>query len=191
MSLSIYCPHCHQRTALSIAVNEQKGAATICHDKYRRRWWIGLCNGCGEPCLVRGDGDVIYPHPLPTPSDRLIPEAMRNDLDEAKLCLSVQCFRASAVMARRCVQQACISKGCKKLDLVQQIAEIRQAGHITRDIEEWATVVRWIGNDAAHPGGDPVSKEDAEDSLKLAEQFLHVLFVTPALAKARRAERGK
>jgi hypothetical protein len=25
----------------------------------------------------------------------------------------------------------------------------------------------------------------------LAEQFLHVLFVTPALAKARRGQRGK
>jgi hypothetical protein len=94
-------------------------------------------------------------------------------------------------MARRCVQQACLTKGCKKGDLVGQIAELTQAGHITKDIEEWATVVRWIGNDAAHPGGQAVTKEDAEDTLKLAEQFLHILFVTPALAKARRTQRGK
>jgi hypothetical protein len=53
------------------------------------------------------------------------------------------------------------------------------------------TVVRWVGNDAAHPGGQEVLKDDAEDTLKLAEQFLHVLYVTPALAKARRVARGK
>jgi len=44
--------------------------------------------------------------------------------------------------------------------------------------KEWATVVRWVGNDAAHPNKDAVSKEDAEDCLRLAEQFLHVIFVS-------------
>jgi hypothetical protein len=128
---------------------------------------------------------------MPSQTDKNIPEDLRRDLDEAKLCLSVQCYRACAVMARRCIQQACVNKGCKKDNLVGQIAELTQAGHITKDIEEWATVVRWIGNDAAHPGGQAVSKDDAEDTLKLAEQFLHVLFVTPALAKARKTQRGK
>lgn len=120
-----------------------------------------------------------------------MPEDLRKDLDESKLCFSVNCFRAAAVMARRCVQQACIRKGCKKTNLVEQIGELRQEGHITKDIEEWVTVVRWIGNDAAHPGNVSVSKDEAEDCLKLAEQFLHVLFVTPAVAKERKKERGK
>lgn len=82
-------------------------------------------------------------------------------------------------------------KGAKAGDLVAQIKELTSLAIITKDVEEWATVVRWVGNDAAHPGKDPVTKEDAEDALKLAEQFLHVIFVTPAIAKARRAARGK
>ena len=120
----------------------------------------------------------------------MIPEDLRKDLDEAKLCFSVQCFRAAAVMSRRCIQQAWVLKGCKDTDLVAQIAELTKDGHITKDIEEWATVVWWIGNDAAHPGGQRISKEDADDCLKLAEQFLHVLFVTSAIAKARRTASG-
>ena len=60
-----------------------------------------------------------------------------------------------------------------------------------KDIQEWATVVRWVGNDAAHPNKDEVKKEDADDCLRLAEQFLHVIFVTAAIAKARRSARGK
>ena len=190
MALSIHCPHCKERTALSISTNANR-QHNIWKNQFGHEWWIGICNGCGRPCLVCGEGDIVYPHPLPSQTDNSIPEALRRDLDEAKLCLSVNCFRACAVMARRCIQQACLLKDCKNANLVGQIAELTQAGHITKDIEEWATVVRWIGNDAAHPDGQAVSKEDAEDTLKLAEQFLHVLFVTPAIAKARKTKRGK
>ena len=190
MALSIHCPHCNEKTALSVSQN-LRGHENLWNDKYGRQWFIGICNGCGEPCLICNGGERIYPHPLPSPTDKHIPDDLRRDLDEAKLCFSVQCFRACAVMARRSIQQACITKECKKDNLVEQIAELTEAGHITKDMKEWATLVRWIGNDAAHPGGQAVTKEDAEDTLKLAEQFLHILFVTPALAKARREQRGK
>jgi hypothetical protein len=71
------------------------------------------------------------------------------------------------------------------------LQELASNGVITKDLKEWADVVRWVGNDAAHPSKDEVNKEDAEDILKLAEQFLHVIYVAPAIAKERRAKRGK
>ncbi|MEW6616638.1 MAG: DUF4145 domain-containing protein [Thermodesulfobacteriota bacterium] len=152
---------------------------------------VGICNGCHHPVLVRGQGYDIYPAPMPTPTNKAIPQALTEDLNEAKMCFSVGCYRACAAMARRCIQAACLDKGATEKDLVKQIKELTQAGIITKDIEEWATVVRWVGNDAAHPGKDPVKKDDAEDCLKLAEQFLHVIYVTPSIAKARKVARGK
>ena len=137
------------------------------------------------------DGEKIYPSPLPEPTDPNIPEDLARDLDEAKMCFTVNCYRACAVMARRCIQNACLQKGTVAKDLVNQIIELADKGIITKDIAEWATVVRWVGNDAAHPGKDEVKKEDAKDCLELAEQFLHVIFVTSAIAKARRTARGK
>ena len=47
----------------------------------------------------------------------MIPEDLRKDLDEAELCFSVQCFRAAAVMSRRCIQQACIFEGVQGYEL--------------------------------------------------------------------------
>ena len=116
---------------------------------------------------------------------------MRIDLIEAKLCYSIDAFRACAVMARRTMQNACIDKGAKKGDLVNQIKELQTNGTITKDLAEWANVVRWVGNDAAHPNKDSVEKEDAEDILSLAEQFLQVLYVAPAIALSRKTIRGK
>jgi hypothetical protein len=198
MPTSIFCPHCLKHTALSIAPTEYEGdygrryhTPAIWENEQGQKWWIGVCNSCQMPCLVLNRGQVIYPDPMPSPTDPLVPKDLARDLDEAKKCFSVGCFRACAAMARRVAQLACIQKGAKKSNLVEQIAELSQTGVITKDIGEWATVVRWIGNDAAHPNKDDVTKEDAEDCLKLAEQFLYVIFVTPAIAKARRAAKGK
>jgi hypothetical protein len=198
MAISIFCPYCHKHTELSFA-------PVKCKDKYGltfttpatwesddgRYWWIGVCNACQQPCLVQDRGVRVFPQPLPSPTDPNIPKELASDLDEAKMCLAVQCYRACAVMARRCIQNACIAKGAKSDNLIGQVKELTQTGVITKDIEEWATIIRWVGNDAAHPGKDPVLNEDAQDVLKLAEQFLHVIFVTPALAKARKTARGK
>ena len=51
--------------------------------------------------------------------------------------------------------------------------------------------MRWVGNDAAHPDKQAVTKEDAEDILHLAEQFLNVIYVAPAIAKEQLTKRGK
>ncbi len=198
MSVSIYCPHCHRYTSLSVAPTRYTDSygkdgvtgAVWQADEYHK-WWIGVCNSCKMACLVLNDGVSIYPAPLPSPTDKNIAQELARDLDEAKMCFSVGCYRACAVMARRCIQNACLEKSAKEKDLVKQIKELTQNGIITKDVEEWATVVRWVGNDAAHPGKDKVTKEDAEDSLKLAEQFLHVIFVTSAIAKTRKTKRGK
>lgn len=79
----------------------------------------------------------------------------------------------------------------KKSTLQEQITELSDNGLITRDLKEWADVVRWIGNDAAHPGSDIVTAEDADAILKLAEQFLHVVYVAPAIAKSLRTQKKK
>lgn len=128
---------------------------------------------------------------MPTPTEDRIPENIRKDLIEAKQCFQVNAFRGCAVIARRTIQSACIDKGSTKTDLIHQLKEIKENGIITNDLKEWADVVRWVGNDAAHPNKSEVTKEDAEDILHLAEQFLHVIYVAPAIAKEQKIKKGK
>jgi uncharacterized protein DUF4145 len=195
--ISIYCPHCHLHTSIEPApVEIERGYDTfhvgaIWKQAYDSAWWIGVCNYCNRPVLVQNEAITVYPHPLPEPTDANVPEIIRTDLDEAKQCFAVSAWRAAAVMARRAMQSAAIERGAVKDRLADQIAELAIQGKITVDLKEWADVVRWVGNDAAHPGGQPVAREDAEDILKLAEQFLHVLYVAPAIAKELRTRKGK
>lgn len=198
MPVSISCPYCQRHTALSVGKAQYYGTygkiqyvSAAWTNELNERWWIGICNGCSKPVLVKNKGEEIYPHPFPSPTDNRIPDPMRSDLMEAKLCNSIKAFRACAVMARRTIQNACIEKGAKKKDLVDQIKELQANGTITKDLQKWADVVRWIGNDAAHPNKDTVEKDDADDILDLAEQFLQVLYVAPAIAQTRKTIRKK
>jgi hypothetical protein len=132
----------------------------------------------------------IYPTPRPEPTAPEIPAAIAADLDEAKTCFVNDCFRACAVMARRCLEAACVEKGATGKTLVQKVDDLRSKGVITADLAEWAHTLRHIGNDAAHDLTATVDKDDATDLLELAKQFLQVVFVAPAIAAARRAARG-
>ena len=196
--ISIFCPYCHKYTSLTAAtqrVSTGTGRDVIVRvewkDSDKEPWWIGLTNCCQSPVLIHEEGDIIYPTPLPSPTDKRIPESIRQDLEEAKMCFSINAYRACAVMARRAMQSACIEKGATKDSLSDQLKELASNGVITKELKEWADVVRWVGNDSAHPNAEKVTKEDADDILKLAEQFLHVLYVTPAIARERRTVRGK
>jgi Domain of unknown function (DUF4145) len=200
MSTSIYCPHCHKHTDLRQAQHivskhtsglQKEIKVPASWNENNRDCWIGVCNACQNPVLVLHGGAIIYPEPRPTPTDNNIPENIRLDLDEAKRCFVSSCYRGCAVLARRVIQVTCLSKGAKKQTLDHQIGELFTTGVITKDVKDWATVVRWVGNDAAHSDEQAVTREDAKDCLDLAEQFLHIIFVTPAIASARRAERGK
>lgn len=197
-AVSIYCPHCHRYTSLTAATRDlvtERGVFTVpcAWEQYATDvWWIGVCNNCNQPALVLNDGrEHLYPDPLPSPSDDRILENIKNDLDEAKLCFSVSARRACAVMARRAMQSACLAKGASKARLVDQLQELLDNGTITKDLKKWADVVRWVGNDAAHPDSPEVTRDDAEDILKLAEQFLHVLYVAPAIAEERMSKRKR
>lgn len=194
--LSVYCPICHRYTAVGVArvwVNRatDHAVSAVWDDVRGNKWWIGVCNYCGDPMLVQNDGSKIYPHPLPKPTSNSIPPEIREDLDEAKSCCSVSAWRAAAVMARRAMQSAATKMGSNKNKLADQIADLATKGEITRQLKEWADAVRWVGNDAAHPGGQPVTQKEAEDVVSLAEQFLHTLYVTPAIADSLRTRIGK
>lgn len=194
--ISIYCPHCHKHTSLDIAraaygpEYAPKYTGAIWKKNDYEKWWIGICNNCDNPVLCLNSGESIYPNPLPSPTDHRIPEDIRGDIDESKYCYSIGAFRASAVMARRAMQNACMEKGATKRNLIEQINELKENGTITNDLKEWADVVRWVGNDAAHPNKDQVEQDDSKDILDLAEQFLHIIYVAPAIAKERRENRN-
>ncbi|MFX1567224.1 MAG: DUF4145 domain-containing protein [Promethearchaeota archaeon] len=196
LKISAYCPYCNQHTLITIVDNNLELCGrghTQCVHKIRgtnHLWWIGECHNCNRVVLVLNNGIEIYPRPKPEESDKRIPNNVKEDFDEAKMCFSVNCYRASSAMSRRALETCCIDKGADKSKNLQgMIEDLFTLGIITKDIKDWADTVRWIGNDAVHVSANKVESEDAEDILDLAKQIFHIVYIAPAIAKSRQAKR--
>lgn len=198
LKTSAYCPHCNQFTLITVVTNNiERYGSKLTKCIYRDRvpgciWWIGECHNCNRVVLVLNNGIEIYPKPKPKLSDERIPEDIREDIDEAKMCFSVKCYRASTAMFRKALEACCVAKGTSKnKNLEGKIDELFEEGIITKNIKDWAHTIRWIGNDALHINANKVTREDAEDILKLAEQIFNNIYVFPAISKERLEKREK
>ena len=158
-------------------------------------WAMAECPSCDNIVLIKMkidssgyDNDAlvlveIIPALLPNPTDDRVKREIKIDIDEAKICFSVKAYRACAIMCRRALQTICMDNGATPdATLEDQIKELLDNGTITKKIADWATSVRWVGNDAAHPGNEEVTLEDADKILKLTEQIANNLYVTDALS---------
>jgi len=199
---SIYCPYCHSYTALSKARGaDVSGEHIQGYSIYyceTGKWWIGICNNCQKGVLIHeidmGHGyeiKEIFPQPLAKLIDDRIPDFIKNDLEEANKCMSIQAYRATCGLARRILQLICLDKGAtegKKLH--QQIDELFENGDITKDIKEWAHSVRFVGNDALHPNKDTpiIERDDAEVIMNLVEQIVHILYIASTIAEEKRTK---
>lgn len=138
------------------------------------------------------EGKIVYPEPLPEPTNSAVPEPMRGEMDEAKRCFSIKAYRATSLMARRIIQIALIGKGANtKKTLFEQVKELRSKGIITEDILKATDAVRLVGNDAAHSKDFDVTEEEALEVLELAEVFLEALYVIPSITKKIKDRRDK
>ena len=68
---SAFCPYCHRYTALSVVRSIYGGDYLCVHqsEKDKKYWWMGICNNCGELCLVYDNGVRVYPNPQPSLTD--------------------------------------------------------------------------------------------------------------------------
>lgn len=212
-SVSLHCPFCGRHTAVSVAPLSVPGdvgrrsvlpalGQMLGYDTGGHFWWLGKCNGCEMPLLVCNEGRYVYPTPQAGPVSTYIPDPMRGDLREAKLCLAAGAWNAAVVLARRALQCATVERGAPKGDpLWKQIRWLDDNRKITPEQREWADAARWVGNDGAHgtepnvAAGQPVivgvTEEDAKATVELVEHLFETLYVATKRAREQAAKRGK
>jgi hypothetical protein len=149
-------------------------------------WTLVQCRRCLQPTLqVREDfgdgfsGDehpaTIYPAPRRLPAD--VPPGLRREWEEARACFDAKAYSACAVMVRRTLEGTCQEQGIKQRTLEKSLEKLAADGLIDRTFQQWADVLRRVGNKGAHYTGAPVSREDAQDALAFAESLLDHIYL--------------
>jgi Domain of unknown function (DUF4145) len=209
------CPHC------SIHFHEnwyqdffRRGAAILQADDSPTRWSYhsALCPECHDVTVEIGTGTIIglggllqvanwrqvYPigsNRGPVPPE--VPQDVAGDYVEACNVLPIS-SKASAALARRCLQTMLHAQGYKSKDLAKEIdlllGETDPSKALPQKLRLVVDGIRNFGNFSAHPIDDKttlqiidVEQHEAEWCLEIIEEFFEHFYVGPTTALARKA----
>lgn len=183
------CPHCRAKLMTFNCVTEAKcSTGTI-------TFW--QCAGCTEGVLIkkevslsrigRLDNVTMWPKLTAIEVPEFTPDSIGDFLKEAKKSFATGATTASAIMARKSLEETVKHFGATGNNLKEKINDLGAKGLITQSFVNWAHEVRYIGNDAAHESS-PVSKEDAQQAVSFTEMFLTYVFTMPGQIAVRRSK---
>lgn len=144
--------------------------------------------------------DTLSAYPTNTfrkPTPKEVPAHIKEDYEEASRVLPIS-QKASAALARRCLQAIMRGQGYTQKDLAKQIDALLNESNSSKAIptalRQTVDVIRNFGNFSAHPVTDqttlqiiPVELGEAEWCLDILEDMFDHYYVKPAEAKARKA----
>jgi HEPN domain-containing protein len=119
-----------------------------------------------------------------------IPDAIKDTLEEAIKCHGTACFKASAIMVRRVLEELCSDRNAKGKNLKERLEALKGTVVIPQELLDAADELRILGNDAAHIEAkeyDNVGREEAEAAIELAKELLKAVYQYAALVSKLRA----
>jgi len=159
-------------------------------DLYYKFVHIGECPQCRHHIVVIAGSEVLedaelidyQPKLSKVIASEFIPDNIRDDFVEAKMCLQMDAIKAAAAMSRRALQSSAYEKGAPDKKLLDQLKWMFEQGIITKSLYNLAEKIRIIGNEGAHPskdGIDEVKKKESETIVKFLEKYLDHVYITP------------
>ena len=108
---------------------------------------------------------------------QLIPDIVRNSLNEAKICYKARAYSACAVMCGRALEGICRFYKTKSENLYSGLKELLEKKIIDERLYQWGEALREERNLGAHASEEAISKEDAQDLLDFANAICEYIFV--------------
>ncbi len=194
---NILCPHCNTATSLNAVLIEDDHAfmpdrssegqqvyekAVVFAIKeaeypYKVDYGIFQCRACSERFVAKKEEytDWVVAYPLPyKPVDKEIPEPIKSQFEEARLCFVVDAYLGCLLVCRTALIAVQRNKG------VANLKELREKGLISNTLYEQADEVRLWANMVSHEDiPDKVVKDDCEQLLAYMEALLYAIYVEP------------
>jgi len=129
-----------------------------------------------EPENLWSSARRVWPLPSFQPS-HLIPALIRDSLEEARKCIQVGAYRASAVMSGTAIEGMCVHFKTKDTNLSGGLRELLQTKVIDDRLFEWGEELRRHRNLGAHADVRGITARAAQDLLDFAVAICEYVFV--------------
>lgn len=108
-----------------------------------------------------------------------LPGRILASLEEAIKAHAAGCYRASALMVRRVLEELCEDKQAQGANLMQRIQALNGTVIVPQDLLAAADELRLLGNDAAHIEAktyDQIGADECEIAIELAKELLKAVY---------------
>jgi len=119
-----------------------------------------------------------------------LPTPIKDSLEEAIKCHAAGCYKASALMVRRTLEEVCEDKNLEGNTLKDRISALGGAALIPKELIDAADELRLLGNDAAHIEAktyDSIGKNEIEIAIDLTKELLKGVYQYSSLVNRLRA----
>lgn len=164
----------------------QKPVVASCRASLKQREEIVACIGnFGRTVIHRVEVTAVFPTPMPPYSHPSLPENVRATFIDLQRMIRDNMQPHLIIMGCRAVLEAAVrSLGANGKNLYDSIEDLRENGVITESLKEWGTIVRRVGNDAAHEMKG--TREDANEMVEFIKVFLQFTFELPSIIKSKK-----
>ena len=127
------------------------------------------------------DANVVHQHPAPRPAidTKGVPTKIETLWNEAMDCFANQCYRASAMMLRRVVEEVCEHESAKGDTLVDRLKALSAKVVLSPSLLDAATELRLLRNDAAHVKAKAytdIGEKEIAVSISLLSEILRAIY---------------
>ena len=128
---------------------------------------------------------ALFPAPTPPYSHPSLPEKVRDSFVDLQKMIQEGKQPHFIIFGCRAVLEAAVrALGGEGKTLHERVEDLYSAGVITSSLKDWASIIRRVGNEAAHQmEGTP---EDAREMVAFVKVFLQFTFELPAVIQAAR-----
>jgi hypothetical protein len=178
-STHFWCDTCNVQSLLII------DGRSIFRDEYEEEIvsQMGHCVRCSQPGLViqqqvgpdEWSHFQLYPKILKK-TDLVLPPRVNESFREAVLCESAGAWLATAVMVRRTLEAIAKEIDPSAKTLMNGLEALKKKGLISDELHQWGTELRFIGNIGAHPTGDVIERQDANDAMEFLKAIVETIY---------------
>jgi hypothetical protein len=182
--LRMRCPECGQKSVLDLAAVTD-AESTDLHSGSDVFWATRLCPDpeCGALIFLVFDSTGTIRHSYPPESVDFdssdLPPAVLDAFKEAVECHAHACYKASAIMVRKTLEEVCADRGAEGGNLKERLNALRGKLSLPNEMFDALHDLRLLGNDAAHvelSDFDGIDKEKVEVALDIGKEILKAAY---------------
>lgn len=140
---------------------------------------VYICPSCNHPTIISKHPAMQIPGVSPVPPLHHLPDNIKEIYNEARTCISQECYTSTAMICRKIIMHVAVDKGADPdKNFAYYVNYIKSNHYVPPNSDSWIDPIREKGNEANHEI-EPISASTAKGILTFTHYMLLFIYEMP------------